>query len=47
MFLYHSINYLLVLIMLVFPCVPNSPKVVITANTVAADTAAFSNMLLT
>ena len=27
--------------------VPDSPKVIITASTVAADTAAFSNILLT
>ena len=28
-------------------CVPNGPEVVITASTVAANTAAFSNILLT
>ena len=33
--------------MLVLPYVPNSPKVVITAGTVAVGTTAFSNMLLT
>ena len=33
--------------MLVLPYVPNSPKVVIFTNTIAANTAAFSSMLLT
>ena len=33
--------------MLVLLCVPNSPEVVITANTVTAGTAAFSSILLT
>ena len=47
MFLYHFTNYLLVLAMLVLPYVFNSPKVIISANTVAAGTAAFSGMLLT
>ena len=47
MSLYHSTNYLLVLAMLVSPYMPNSPKVVIFASTVAADTAAFSGILLT
>ena len=47
MSLYHSTNYLLVLAMLVLPCVPNSPKVVITTGTVAAGTTAFSSILLT
>ena len=46
MSLYHFTNYLLVLAILVLLYVPNSPKVVITANTVTADTAAFSNILL-
>ena len=47
MSLYHSINYLLVLAMLVLPYIPNSPKVIITAGTVTANTTTFSNMLLT
>ena len=46
-FLYHSTNYLLVLAMLVLPYIPNSPEVVITAGSITAGTAAFSNMLLT
>ena len=33
--------------MLVLPCVPDSPKVVITAGTVAIGAAAFSSILLT
>ena len=33
--------------MLVSLCVPDGPKVVITAGTVAVGTAAFSNILLT
>ena len=47
MFLYHSTNSLLVLAMLILPYMPNGPKVVIFASTIAAGTAAFSNMLLT
>ena len=47
MSLYHSTNYLLVLAILVSPCVPNGPKVIISAGTVAANTAAFSGILLT
>ena len=47
MSLYYSINYLLVLAMLMLPCVPNSLKVVITAGTIAVGTAAFSSILLT
>ena len=47
MFLYHSTDYLLVLIILVLPCVPDSPKVVVFAGTVAASTTAFSGILLT
>ena len=47
MSLYHSINYLLVLAMLVLFYIPNSPKVIITADTIAADTTAFSSILLT
>ena len=46
MSLYHSINCLLVLAMLVLPYVPNGFKVIITAGTIAADTTAFSGMLL-
>ena len=45
--LYYSTNCLLVLAMLVLPYMPNGPEVVITAGTVAAGTAAFSNILLT
>ena len=45
--LYHSTNYLLVLAILVLPYVPNSPKVVITAGTVAVGTTTFSDILLT
>ena len=44
--LYYSTNYLLVLAILVLPCMPNSPKVVIAAGAVAAGTA-FGGMLLT
>ena len=47
MSLYHSINYLLVLAMLVSPYIPNSPKVVITAGIVAAGTTSFNSILLT
>ena len=47
MSLYHSTNYLLVLAILVLPYIPNSPKVVVSASTVAANTAAFSSILLT
>ena len=47
MSLYHSINCLLVLAILVSPYIPNSLKVVITAGSVAAGTTAFSSMLLT
>ena len=47
MSLYHFTNYLLVLAMLVLPYIPNSPKVVISAGTVAASTATFSSILLT
>ena len=46
MSLYHSTNYLLVSAMLVSPCVPNGPEVVVTAGAIAAGTA-FSSMLLT
>ena len=47
MFLYHFINYLLVLAMLVLPYMPNSLKVIVFTGTIAAGTAAFNSMLLT
>ena len=47
MSLYYSTNCLLVLAMLALPYMPNSPKVIISAGTVAASTTAFSNILLT
>ena len=47
MSLYYFTNCLLVLAMLVLLYIPNSPKVIITTGTVAASTAAFSNILLT
>ena len=47
MSLYHSTNCLLVLAMLVLLYMPDSPKVIITASSVAASTAAFSGILLT
>ena len=47
MSLYHSINCLLVLVILVLPYIPNSPKVVITTSTITVNTTAFSNILLT
>ena len=47
MSLYYFTNYLLVLAILVLPYVPNSPEVIVTAGTIAANTAAFDNMLLT
>ena len=47
MSLYHSTNCLLVLVILVLPYVPNSPKVVVTASSITTDTAAFSSILLT
>ena len=45
--LYHSINCLLVLAMLVLPYMPNSPEVIVFANTITAGTAAFGGILLT
>ena len=45
--LYYSTNCLLVLAMLVLLYVPNGPKVVIFAGTIAISTAAFGDMLLT
>ena len=47
MSLYYSTNYLLVLAILVLLYVPNSPKVVVTASSVAAGTITFNSMLLT
>ena len=47
MSLYYFANCLLVLAMLVLFYVPNGPKVVISAGTVTAGTAAFGSMLLT
>ena len=47
MSLYYSINYLLVLAMLVLPYMPDGPEVVVTAGAVTAGTAAFSSILLT
>ena len=47
MSLYYSTNCLLVLAMLVLPYMPNSPKVIVATNTIAASTTAFSGILLT
>ena len=47
MSLYYSTNYLLVLAILISSYVPNSPKVIIAASTIAAGTAALNNILLT
>ena len=47
MSLYHSTNCLLVLVILVLPYIPNSPKIIIFASTVTAGTATFSGILLT
>ena len=47
MSLYHSTNYLLILAMLVLLYIPNSPKVIVAASTVAAGTTAFGSILLT
>ena len=38
MFLYHSINYLLVLAILVSPYVPNGLKIIIATSTIAIGT---------
>ena len=46
MSLYHSINCLLVLAILVLLYMPNSPKIIITASTITVGTATFNNMLL-
>ena len=47
MSLYHSTDCWLVLAILVLPYMPNGPKVVIITGTVAANAAAFGNILLT
>ena len=47
MSLYYFTNYLLVLAILVLFYMPNSPKVIITAGTITAGTAAFNSILLT
>ena len=47
MSLYYSTNYLLVLAMLILPYILNSFKVVITAGSITAGTAAFNSILLT
>ena len=47
MSLYHSTNCLLVLVILVSPYIPNSPKVIIIASTIAVNTTTFSSILLT
>ena len=44
--LYYFTNYLLILAMLMLLYMPNSPKVVVTAGTIAIGTA-FNNILLT
>ena len=46
MSLYHSINCLLVLAILVLLYIPNGPKIIIFTNTIAAGTTAFNNILL-
>ena len=46
MSLYYSTNCLLVLAILVLSYIPNSPKVVVTASTIAVGTT-FSGILLT
>ena len=47
MSLYYFTNCLLVLAILILFCIPNSPKVIIAASTIAAGTATFSSILLT
>ena len=47
MSLYHSINCLLVLAILVLPYVPDGPEVVITASSITVGTTAFGSILLT
>ena len=47
MSLYHSINCLLVLAMLVLPYMSNGSEVVVAVNTITIGTAAFGNILLT
>ena len=46
MSLYHSINCSLVLTILVLPCMPNSPEVVVAAGTIAVGVV-FGSILLT
>ena len=45
--LYHFTNCLLVLAILVLLYVPDSPEVIVSTNTIAISTAAFSGILLT
>ena len=47
MSLYHFTNCLLVLAILVSLYMPNSPKVIIAAGTIATNTTTFSSILLT
>ena len=47
MSLYYSIDYLLVLAMLVLLYIPNSSKIIVSASTISTGTAAFSGILLT
>ena len=47
MFLYHFINCLLVLAILVLLYIPNSFKVVVITGTITANTTAFGGILLT
>ena len=47
MSLYHFINCLLVLAILVLFCVPNGPKVIIFTGIITVGTAAFNSILLT
>ena len=47
MFLYHFTNCLLVLAMLVLFYIPDGPKVIIFAGTVAVGTATFGSILST
>ena len=47
MSLYHSTNCWLISAMLVLFYVPDSPKVIVSASTVTAGTAAFNSILLT
>ena len=47
MSLYYSINYLLVLAILVLFYMPNGSKIIVATSTITAGTAAFSDILLT